>query len=179
MPTRAAPPRVSRTSAAESNGRTQNARGKRAAVERSLIARYASDLSPLVRMRSPLRSLLDALRPTDTEAAPRPWSRPWVARPHPAAPAPPDAQVRAMSPSEFEAFQLWTFGEAGIPAVRVVPGRGGALAPACREGAGRVLTLEGAMKHRPIPHDTAGGVACRCTYAPLRRIGPVRRHARR
>ena len=80
-----------------------------------------------------------------------------------------------MSPSEFEAFQLWTFGEAGIPAVRVTLGRGGPVAPACRAGAGAAMTLEEAMKRQPIPHDTEDGVACRCTYEPLRRVEPGRR----
>ena len=66
-----------------------------------------------------------------------------------------------MSATEFEAFQLWTFGEADVPAVRVTPPQGGAVAPACQRGAGVVLSVEAAMRGRPLPHETAGGAGRR------------------
>ena len=136
-----------------------------------------SPLSP-TSMTPSLRAIVQTLSASagpDAEEAP--WPTPWVARPRPPVPGPPgDVRVHDMSPTEFEAFQLWSFGEAGIPAVRVVPGRGGAVARACRRTVGAVMSVEAAMRDRPIPH---GSPNCRCVYEPVRRIDVVRRHGRR
>ena len=120
-----------------------------------------------------LRAALDwTLRPAPKPAPP--WPRPWVERSRPA-----PTGRRAMSATEFEAFQLWTFGEADVPAVRVTPPLHGAVAPACRHGAGVVLSVEAAMRDRPLPHATAGGAACRCAYVPVQSLAAVLRHGRR
>ena len=124
---------------------------------------------------------LRALVQTLSAAAPPPLRKPrsgaWIAKRRPDLPAPPgDLRVADMSPAEFEAFQLWSFGEAGIQAVRIVPGPSRSVARACRGTVGTVMSVEAAMRDRPIPHDSP---ACRCVYEPVRRLDVVLRHGRR
>ena len=128
-------------------------------------------------MAPSLRAIVQTLSASAEHDPEQPWPRPWVAQPRRPIPGPPgDLRVGDMSATEFEAFQIWSFGEAGVPAVRIVPGRGGSVARPCRPTVGAVMSVETAMRDRPIPHDSPD---CRCVYEPVRRIDVVRRHGRR
>ena len=147
------------------------------AVEREKWAIGWGPLSPLVFMALSLRAIVQTLSAAVEPPQKKPWPSPWVARRRPDLPGPPgDLRVADMSPAEFEAFQLWSFGEAGVPAVRIVPGSSGSVARACRGTVGTVMSVETAMRDRPIPHDSPD---CRCVYEPVRRLDMILRHGRR
>lgn len=71
-----------------------------------------------------------------------------------------------MTAKEYEAYQLFALGEAGVTNVRLRAPEGIPLPPSCAENDGTVMTLDEAMIHRPIPHPPCGGQECRCSYRP-------------
>lgn len=74
-----------------------------------------------------------------------------------------------MSAAEYEAYQLYALGEAGVTHIRLRASTRSDSPAACTETDGFAMTLEEAMRLQPIPHEVAPGDVCRCSYRPTHR----------
>ncbi|MEM1115601.1 MAG: hypothetical protein AAF845_02320 [Bacteroidota bacterium] len=112
---------------------------------------------------NPLRLFQDAPALVSGPSAPdRPLSKRATARSvRGAVPRP-----SGMSAKEYEAFQLYTLGEAGVTHVRLRAASVPDLPEACAGSHGFVMTLEEAMLLQPIPHEVGDGQECLCSYRP-------------
>lgn len=71
-----------------------------------------------------------------------------------------------MSAKEYEAFQLYALGEAGVTHVRLRAADVLPLPEACAGSHGFMMTLDEAMLLQPIPHEVGDGKECLCSYRP-------------
>ncbi|WP_412061132.1 hypothetical protein [Rubrivirga sp. IMCC45206] len=71
-----------------------------------------------------------------------------------------------MSAREYEAYQLFVLGEAGVERVRLRAPRTPDAPRLCRDNDGLEMTLDDAMRLQFIPHDVGEDVRCTCTYRP-------------
>lgn len=71
-----------------------------------------------------------------------------------------------MTAKEYEAYQLYTLGEAGVTHVRLHAPESEEVPRVCAEHDGTVMTLDEAMRRQPIPHQPGHGQECLCAYRP-------------
>ncbi len=71
-----------------------------------------------------------------------------------------------MSAREYEAYQLFVLGEAGVERVRLRAPRTPGTPRLCRDNDGLEMTLDDAMRLRLIPHDVDADARCDCAYRP-------------
>ena len=94
---------------------------------------------------APARPAASVVRPTQQGFVPRP---------------------PGMTAKEYEAYQLYALGEAGVTHVRLRAPEVEALPRVCAEHDGTVMSLDEAMRRQPIPHAAPRGQECLCSYRP-------------